>query len=122
MPKRTTDPAPQERESDVAVKTAPEPVVETLGADVQKNGVYLSNGHPPEPTVETALVEVPVCDLPPVTWGIHLDARLTPDQSNALRRITHALDKRQATLASGKRVVNTTDAVKYVLELIGAQT
>lgn len=61
----------------------------------------------------------PAAEIPAVAWGLHVDTRLTPSQSHALRRILHELDRRQARLATGKRVVNPTDALKWLLELVG---
>jgi len=66
---------------------------------------------------DTVAIEVPLCrDTPPVGFCVHLDARLTLEQSTALRKTAAALDKAQARLASGKRVVGSADAVKYILE------
>lgn len=64
----------------------------------------------------TVIIEIPFADLPEVAWAVRIDTRLTYDQGNALRKITEALDQQQARLASGKRVVHPTDAVKYLLE------
>jgi len=70
------------------------------------------------PRPDTVLVELPVCDVPAASWPLHIDVRLTPVQSQALRRITHGLDIQRATLENGRRVVNATDAVRFVLEQI----
>jgi hypothetical protein len=69
---------------------------------------------------ESVLIEVPVADVPPQTWGYHINTRLTPDQSHALRCVTAALDARQARLANNQRVVNVSGALKYLLERIGS--
>lgn len=53
---------------------------------------------------EMALIELPIAEVPPATWGLHINTHLSPDQSVALRRVTRALDKRQATLSNGRRV------------------
>lgn len=68
------------------------------------------------------LIEIPISlDLPPSEFGVHVDAHLSARQSTALRRIAMQLDRRQAVLQSGKRVVNATDAIKYLLELIATE-
>lgn len=71
------------------------------------------------PEAETALIEVPIDrTVQPLTWGLHLDLKLTPEQSCAIRRIAAGLDKQQAKLTSGRRVVDPSAAVRYVLEQI----
>ncbi len=67
---------------------------------------------------EAVLIEVPLAEVPPATWGLHINTHLSLDQSLALRRVTAALDRRLARLSSGRRVVNPCDALKYVLEQI----
>ena len=67
---------------------------------------------------DSALVEVPLPEVERQSWGLHLNAQLSPDQSHALRRLTVGLDRSLATLANGQRVVNATGAVKYLLELL----
>ena len=67
---------------------------------------------------ETVLIEVPIAEVPPATWGLHINTHLSPEQSHALRRVTNALDARLARLPNGRRVVNPCDALKYVLELV----
>lgn len=70
------------------------------------------NGHG-----DSVVIEVPLCrDMPPVGFCLHVDARLTPDQSNALRKTAAALDQQNARLANGKRIVHPTDALKFILE------
>ena len=70
---------------------------------------------------ESILVEVPVAEVPPATWGLHINTHLSPEQSHALRRVTAALDQRLDRLSNGRRVVNPCDALKYVLEQICAE-
>ncbi len=70
------------------------------------------------PRPDTVLVEIPICEVPSASWPLHIDVKLTPAQSKALRRITQGLDVRGATLGNGRRVVNATDAVRFVLEQI----
>jgi hypothetical protein len=64
------------------------------------------------------LIELPIADVPPMTWGLHINTHLTPEQSRALRRVTAALDQRLVRLTNGRRVVNSCDALKYLLELV----
>jgi hypothetical protein len=70
------------------------------------------------PDPESMLIEVPLADVLPATWGLHINTHLTLNQSHALRRLTSALDQRLSRLANGRRIVNSTDAVKYLLERI----
>lgn len=71
---------------------------------------------------DTTLVEIPVCcEIPEATWRLHIDVKLSPSQSNALRRVAMGLDAERATLSNGRRVVSTTDAIRYVLEQIDEQ-
>jgi hypothetical protein len=69
---------------------------------------------------ETVLVELPICDVPAASWPLHLDVKLTPVQSQALRRITQGLDVQRATLTNGRRVVNATDALRFLLEQVAS--
>ena len=69
-------------------------------------------------TPESVLIEVPISEVPPQTWGLHINTHLTPQQSHALRRVTAALDDRLARLSNGRRVINPCDALKYLLEQI----
>jgi hypothetical protein len=71
----------------------------------------------PEP--DSVLIEVPIAEVPPQTWGHHINMHLTPEQSHALRRVTAALDERLTRLRNGQRVVNACGALKYLLEQIG---
>ena len=73
------------------------------------------------PSPNSVLIEVPVGEVLPATWGLHVNTHLTLDQSHALRRITAALDERLARLSNGRRVINPCDALKYVLEQVCAQ-
>ena len=74
-----------------------------------------------KPSPNSVLIEVPVGEVLPATWGLHVNTHLTLDQSHALRRITAALDERLARLSNGRRVINPCDALKYVLEQVCAQ-
>lgn len=67
-------------------------------------------------TPESVLIEVPIAEVPPQTWGLHINTHLTHEQSYALRRVTAALDERLARLSNGRRVINPCDALKYLLE------
>ncbi len=70
---------------------------------------------------DTVSIEVPVAEVPEATWGLHINTHLTVEQSDALRRITAALDERLTRLANGRRVINPGDALKYLLERIAAE-
>lgn len=69
----------------------------------------------------SAVIEVPICrETPEADFCLHIDTRLSLDQSNAIRKAAAALDRQQARLSGGKRVVNPTDAVKFMLERLAA--
>lgn len=69
--------------------------------------------------IETVEVNVPYKrELQVVNFGAHIDIRLTPAQTNALRRVREALDESKATLKTGRRVVSLGDAMKHILETI----
>lgn len=72
-------------------------------------------------TPDTVSIEVPIAEVPPATWGLHINTHLTPEQSLALRRVTAALDQRLAKLSNGQRVVNACGALKYLLEQVCAE-
>ncbi len=72
------------------------------------------------PSLDSVMIEVPFTDVPPQTWGLHINTHLTPDQSHALRRVTAALDRQLVRLANGQRVVNACGALKYLLEALSA--
>jgi hypothetical protein len=61
---------------------------------------------------------VPIADVPQQTWGLHVDTRLSPEQTNTLRAITQAFVQRRATLANGQQVRKPADALKLLLEAI----
>ncbi len=67
------------------------------------------------------LFEFPIADVPPATWGLHINTHLSLDQSRTLRLMTAALNSRLARLSNGRRVINPCDALKYVLEQICAK-
>jgi hypothetical protein len=71
-----------------------------------------------KPTPDSVVIEVPLAEVPPQTWGHHINTHLTPEQSHALRRVTAALDQQLAKLSNGQRVVNACGALKYLLEQI----
>lgn len=60
-------------------------------------------------------------EFPAVTWALHVNTKLTVDQTNALRRIADALDRQQATLANGRRVVTPAEALRYLLEQVAGK-
>jgi hypothetical protein len=67
---------------------------------------------------EAVLIEVPLSEVPPATWGLHINTHLSIEQSHVLRGITAALDDRLARLSNGRRVINPCDALKYLLEQV----
>jgi hypothetical protein len=70
---------------------------------------------------EIVTIEIPVSAEPlPTAFNLHIDTRLSAEQSAVLRRVARKLDEQNVTLASGKRAVHPTDAVKYLLEIISA--
>jgi hypothetical protein len=73
-----------------------------------------------KPTLDSVLIEVPLAEVSPQTWGLHINTRLTPEQSHVLRRLTAALGERLVKLANDQRVVNASGALKYLLEQIGS--
>jgi hypothetical protein len=70
---------------------------------------------PPAVPLE-ASVTLPLCEDLPSEFGIHIDTDIPPPAATTLRRIAIALDRRQATLVSGVRVTNPTQALRYLLE------
>lgn len=64
---------------------------------------------------------IPVSELPSKSFVMHIDTKLTPKQSAALRSIAGGLDRQQARLENGTRVVKPNDALKYLLE-VASQT
>lgn len=70
------------------------------------------------PKPDSVLIDVPLVEVPPATWGLHINTHLSLEQSHALRRVTAALDERLVRLSNGQRVVNPCDALKFVLEQI----
>lgn len=73
--------------------------------------------HQPKSNQSELSIEVPyAADVEAVSWGIHLNLQLSPDQTNTLRRIAEGLDRQRATLANGRRVVTPSDAIRYLLE------
>lgn len=64
----------------------------------------------------SVIIELPVVEVALTTWGLHVDTKLTPKQSQALRAIAAGLDRAQARLENGGRVVSPNDALKFLLE------
>jgi hypothetical protein len=73
-----------------------------------------------KPDPDSVLIEVPLAEVSPQTWGLHINTHLTIKQSHALRRLTAALDRQLVRLSNGQRVVNACGALKYLLEQIPA--
>ncbi len=64
----------------------------------------------------SVLIELPTAEVALTTWGLHINVHLTPKQSCALRRMAAGLDRAQARLENGQRVVSHNDAFKFLLE------
>lgn len=74
----------------------------------------------PENSGETSvLVEIPISPtMPPSEFTVHVDIKLSPPQSTALRRVAAELDRKQARLMNGQRVVNVNGAIRWLIEQI----
>ena len=93
-----------------------------LGAVMQSSSTSIEQ--PSVLPLETPVirVEVPIePNFPPSEFMVHLDVRLTLEQSTVVRRIARQLDRQQAFLKNGQRVVNNNSAVKWLLECIGQE-
>lgn len=64
------------------------------------------------------LVEVELAAIPPTEFTVHVDCKLTPPQSTVARRLAAHLDRRQACLRNGQRVLTPSAAIKWLLEAI----
>lgn len=67
-------------------------------------------------TPATVLLELPYAEVQEVSFGLHIDARLTAEQSRMLRSIAAGCDRDGRRLANGRPVFTPTDALKYLLE------
>jgi hypothetical protein len=77
---------------------------------------------PVEPAkIKTVVIEVPLvdADLAEAYLSRHVEARLSRDQAENLRKLFLALDAGGARLANGRRVIRAADALKWLLEQIG---
>lgn len=129
-PQSTTQPENTEQSKEAAPAGAP-PVVHTPPEGYTPEpftppaGDTPSGSEPPAeapPPPKSLLVEVPFCtQLAVPDFVLHVDTRFTIEQSNILRRIAEQADRDNARLANGTRVVRPTEALKYILELVGAQ-
>lgn len=81
-------------------------VTDQATPDVSRNGSH------------TVAIELPLGAPVPTAFPIHLDLRLDSRKGEILRRLAAALDKQQATLANGRRVVGSSAAVQWLLEQI----
>lgn len=65
---------------------------------------------------------VPMTPKPPPTeFVFHVDCKLTPEQSTVARRIAQELDRQNACLKNGQRIVNVHGALKWLLEQVAKQ-
>lgn len=69
-----------------------------------------------EQTDEFVSLQIPVAEVPPTAFGMHLDVRLSAKQSLALRSIACGLDRKQVVLENGRRVIDPSNAIRYLLE------
>ncbi len=116
MAKRKIDEAPAEQ-------TQQDPLAAMIEQFARPAAVEFESTPAPAETKPAAddsiLIEVPLAlNFPPSEFGVHIDVHLSVSQSTAIRRVAAQLDRRQATLKNGKRVVNVSDAVKYLMEAI----
>lgn len=79
--------------------------------------------------VDTAIIEVPVCQLNLEAYvSDYFEGRMTPRQGAALKMITESLDKRCARLKptldnnEGLRVTKGVHAIKWLLEQIATSS
>lgn len=74
----------------------------------------------PEQDVRIVQIDIPVTLQPPPTeFVFHVDCKLTPQQSTVARRIAQQLDRQNACLNNGQRIVNVHGALKWLLERLG---
>ena len=86
-----------------------------IGADVLD-----AEPEPAPPAVRTVTIEAFLAeDLGDGYLSRHADCQLTRKQGEILRRLWRGLDQQHARLESDKHVVNTVDAVRWLLEQIG---
>lgn len=71
---------------------------------------------PPIPGMRFAPLLIPVVMETPGYVSPHIDVRLTVDQATALRRLADGLDRVKAKLPNGRRVTNTHDAARWLLQ------
>lgn len=67
-----------------------------------------------------AAIEIPIGETPPSEFALHIDTRLSVNQSTTLRRLADALDRQNATLEGGRRVTNPTGAMRWLIEQVAA--
>ena len=105
---------PEEKaEFEVKLASAPsDPVV----ADVAPRCIANICGHLPD---ERVMIEVPLGPVGDDCKPRHIDVQLrTPQQREAMRRIFRGLDLTGARSADGRRVTNTAEAVRWLIEQV----
>lgn len=70
---------------------------------------------------KTVLIEIPVAEVPDVTFGLRVDAKLSPRQSNALRWIVAGLNGRLGVYANATGGAKNAEAVRCILESVADQ-
>jgi len=63
-------------------------------------------------------IEVPMAQIKPAGFGIHIDFQLNPESSDAIRSLRKALDDGNVRLKNGRRITNTTDSVRWLVEQV----
>lgn len=62
-------------------------------------------------------INLPLKEVEPQSWGIHVDLRLSSRQSNALRRIIAGLNGQLGSLAHASGRASGNGAIKLILEM-----
>lgn len=70
--------------------------------------------------IQTAIVRVPLGEIGPGYRSRHIETYLTPDQTETMQRLVVALRDRRTTTANGREIRSAADAVRWLLEQIGA--
>jgi len=68
--------------------------------------------------VKTVLVEIPIGDISGTGKRLHIDVDLFSPACNVIYQIADGLDKQQARLQNGRRVVDKNAAIKWILEQV----
>ena len=95
-------------------------MAKTRTTDVISHNSQVAPAAEEQPVV---LIEVPLAiQQPPTEFIVHVDLKLTPQQSTIARRIAQQLDLQHARLNNGQRIINVHGAIKWLLEQIAKET